>query len=269
MGVDHYENFPVASRVLPARLRSPVIVVYRVAREADDLADEGDAAPAERLAALRERLARLDAIEAGATPAGPIYAALAALHRDTALPLALVRDLIDAFMQDVTVTRYATDADVLDYCRRSADPVGRMLLHLFGHTPPEALTQSDAICTALQRINFLQDVAIDAAKGRLYLPLAALARFGVDPADVSAGRVTPAWKSLMRDQIAQERARMLRGAPLGRVLPGRLGLELRLVVAGGLRVLDRIAAVDGDVFRHRPVLGATDWLRVGLRALVA
>ncbi|MCU0869970.1 MAG: squalene synthase HpnC [Burkholderiales bacterium] len=269
MGVDHYENFPVASIVLPARLRGPVATIYRVAREADDLADEGDATAEARLDALRERLRRLDAIAAGDTPPQPNWRALAQLHQATGVPLDPIRDLIDAFMQDVTVTRYATDADVLDYCRRSANPVGRLLLHLFGRTDATALAQSDAICTALQRINFLQDVAIDAAKGRIYLPLDALARFQVDPADLAAGRVTPQWRALMHAQIAQERARMQFGAPLGRALGGRIGLELRLVVAGGLRVLDRIAAVDGDVFRRRPVLGATDWLRVGARALVA
>jgi squalene synthase HpnC len=269
MGVDHYENFPVASIVLPARLRGPVATIYRVAREADDLADEGHATPAERLAALRERLARLDRIDAGDTPPDPIYAPLAALHRATALPLDLIRDLIDAFTQDVTTTRYATDAAVLDYCRRSANPVGRLLLHLFGRTDATSLAQSDAICTALQRINFLQDVAIDALKGRVYLPLDVLAAHGVTEADVAAGRVTPGWRALMRSEIERERTRMRSGAALGRALGGRIGLELRLVVAGGLRILDRIAAVDGDVFRHRPVLRATDWLRVGALALVA
>jgi squalene synthase HpnC len=256
--VEHYENFPVASLVLPARLRPPVATIYRFAREADDIADEGDAAPAERLAALDERLVELTRIESGIPPQSALYQALATTIRAHDLPLAPFRDLLDAFRQDVTKTRYADFGEVMHYCRRSANPVGRILLHLFGHTEPRSLALSDGICSALQLTNFLQDVAGDYARGRIYLPLDELARFRVDEAMIARGDAGPRWQALMRFQIERTRKMLQAGAPLGRVLDGRIGLELRLIVMGGARILEKLAAVDGDVFRRRPVLRPLD-----------
>lgn len=161
MSVDHYENFPVASLLLPAELRRPIEVIYRFARSADDIADEGDASPDERLAGLNAYRAELDRIAAGSVPLTPLFVALAEVIAANKLPIQLFRDLLDAFAQDVVKTRYADYPELLDYCRRSANPVGRLVLHLFGRTEPEHLEQSDCICTALQLINFWQDVAVD------------------------------------------------------------------------------------------------------------
>jgi squalene synthase HpnC len=256
--VEHYENFPVASLVLPARLRAPVTMIYRFAREADDIADEGDAAPEARIAALDERLAELRRIESGQSPRSALYVALAQTIRTHQLPLTPFRELLDAFRQDVTKTRYADFGEVMHYCRRSANPVGRLLLHLFGRTDTRSLALSDGICSALQLVNFLQDVAGDHARGRIYLPLEDLARFRVDEAMIARGEPGPRWQALMRFQIERARRILQAGAPLGRLLEGRVGLELRLIVMGGARILEKIEAVDGDVFHRRPVLRPLD-----------
>ena len=179
MSVDHYENFPVASLLVPPHLRRPIAVIYHFARSADDLADEGTDPPAARLAALAAYRAELERIAAGTLPQLPLFADLAQVIRDHNLPLQLFHDLLDAFAQDVVKTRYANYTELLDYCRRSANPVGRLVLHLFGRTESARLQESDAICTALQLINFWQDVAIDWKKDRVYLPQEDLTRFGV------------------------------------------------------------------------------------------
>ncbi len=263
MGVDHYENFPVASLLLPPALRPPVQAIYRFARTADDLADEGDAPPAERLAALAALADQLDRIERGDTHDWPDLAAASSTHQ---LPMGLLRDLLSAFSQDVTVQRYDDYPALLDYCRRSANPIGRLLLALFKREEPALLAQSDAICSALQLVNFWQDVAIDWTKGRVYLPQSELAAHGVTEDDIAAQRVTPAWTRLMCAQTAHARAMLESGAPLARALAGRIGWELRLVVQGGLRIAERIDAVAGDVFRQRPTLGKTDWAVMTARA---
>ncbi|CAI10016.1 probable terpenoid synthase-related protein [Aromatoleum aromaticum EbN1] len=271
MPVDHYENFPVASLLLPARLREPVEAIYAFARSADDIADEGDAPAVARLARLNDYRLELDAIGRGAPPrdAGlaPMFDRLARNIRTHALPLPLFRDLLDAFSQDVGKTRYADFAELTDYCRRSANPVGRLLLHLYGAATPDNLRLSDRICTSLQLINFWQDVAVDRAKRRIYVPQDDLARFGVGEADIDAGRCDERWRALMTFEVQRARATMLEGAPLARRLPGRIGWELRLMVAGGLRILELIEAADYDVFRRRPMLGRTDWPRLAWRAL--
>jgi squalene synthase HpnC len=267
MAVDHYENFPVASILLPRRLVPAVEAIYAFARSADDLADEGDAAPAERLAALQAYEAALDGIAAGAPPDHPMFRRLAAVLEEFKLPLQPLRDLLSAFKQDVVTTRYPDFPRLRDYCRRSADPVGRLMLGLYGVDDPVSLRESDAICTALQLINFWQDVAIDIAKGRIYLPLDDLARFGVTQDAIEQGRADPAWRALMRFEVDRARALMLEGAPLATRLPGRIGWELRMVVQGGLRILEAIERVDYDVFRRRPRLKRLDWLTVGWRAI--
>ena len=267
MAVDHYENFPVASILLPRRLVPAVEAIYAFARSADDLADEGDAAPAERLAALQAYDAALDAIDAGTPPPEPMFRRLADVLAAFRLPLQPLRDLLSAFRQDVVTTRYANFAQLQDYCRRSANPVGRLMLGLYHVDDAASLRESDAICTALQLINFWQDVAIDIAKGRVYLPLDDLARFGVTVDAIEQGRTGPAWRALMRFEAERARALMLEGAPLATGLPGRIGWELRMVVQGGLRILEAIERVEYDVFRRRPRLKRLDWLAIGWRAI--
>ena len=261
VSVGHYENFPVASLLLPVHLREPVALIYRFARSADDCADEGDDPPHGRLGKLDEYRRQLGA------PAAPLMRDLQRVVRHHALPVQLFHDLLDAFAQDVTKTRYANYAEVLDYCRRSANPVGRLLLHLFKRTSETELAQSDAICTALQLINFWQDIAVDRAKERIYLPQDEMARYGVSERDVAEQRCDDPWRRLMAFQIQRSRALLLSGAPLGRSLPGRPGLEIRATVQGGLRILEKIERAGCDVFRHRPVLRWFDWPLVLAKAL--
>lgn len=271
MPVDHYENFPVASILMPRRLVPAVEAIYAFARGADDVADEGDASPAERLAGLAEYEAALDAIAAGKTPEHPMFARLAGVVRQFDLPLQPLRDLLSAFRQDVVTTRYPDYPLLLDYCRRSADPVGHLMLALYGAVDERNLADSHAICTALQLINFWQDVAIDIDKGRIYLPLEDLDRFGVHQHQLAemrrSGAGTPAWRALMTFEVERARTLMLSGAPLAQRLPGRIGWELRLIVQGGLRILERIEAADYDVFRRRPKLGKHEYLLMAWRAL--
>lgn len=273
MPVDHYENFPVASWLVPAALRPPIEAIYGFARGADDIADEGYLPDGERLAGLDAYLRALDAIEAGRNP-GARFERIEEAIREWQLPVPLLRDLIDAFKQDVVKKRYADFAELLDYSRRSANPVGRLVLHVFSRavplrgkpgSDPELL--SDLICSALQFINFWQDVAIDWEKGRVYIPQGDLERFGVTEEDIAAGKVTGAWRELMRFECERARRMLLEGAPLGHALPGRLGLEIRATVAGGAAILDKIDAAGGDVFRHRPKLTKLDWARILAKAL--
>ncbi len=266
MSVGHYENFPVASWLLPRALRPAVAAIYWFARTADDFADEGNAPPAERLARLDAYRGDLGRIAAGRAPDSPVLVRLAPVIAAHALPLQPFHDLLDAFSQDVVKQRYASFDEVLDYCRRSANPVGRLMLHLFGAAGADNVRRSDAICTGLQLANFWQDVAVDWAKGRLYLPQDELVRFGVGEAQIAAGRVDDAWRRAMSFQVERTRGLLQAGAPLARALPGRIGWELRLVVQGGLRILERIDRAGGDVFRHRPVLRAPDWSLMFWRA---
>ena len=268
MSVGHYENFPVASRLVPAPLRPAVRAIYRFARTADDLADEGDAPSAVRLRALDDYDRALDAIERGETPERPPFPELAAAVRKHSLPIEPLRDLLSAFKQDVLVTRYASYADLLDYCRRSANPVGRLLLALYGAQSAANLTASDAICTGLQLTNFWQDVALDWQKNRVYLPQEDLERFGVSLPQIAQQRVDDHWRALVAFEVSRTRALFASGWPLTRELPWRLGLELSAVIAGGSRVLDRIDTARGDVFAHRPVLGTRDWFVIAYHALV-
>ncbi len=255
--VGHYENFPVASLLLPARLRRPVEVIYRFARGADDIADEGDDPPGVRLGKLRDYRRRLEAPSEAAD-----------IIRQHHLPVGLFEDLLDAFTQDVTKKRYADFAEVMEYCRRSANPVGRLLLHLFKRTSETDLRRSDLICSALQLVNFWQDVALDYTKdNRVYLPQDEMARFGVGERHLEEKKCDDAWRALMAFQTGRARGMLVSGNPLGRSLPGRIGLEIRATVQGGLRILEKIQSADYDVFRRRPVLRAFDWPVLLLRAL--
>jgi len=271
MAVDHYENFPVASFLLPASLREPVAAIYGFARSADDFADEGDLSPGQRSELLAGYQAELDAIEQGRPTQHPVFLRLRPVIADYTLPLQLFRDLLDAFLQDVGKDRYRDFPELMDYCRRSADPVGRLLLHLFGQATAENLSRSDAICSALQLINHWQDVGIDAGKGvngRIYLPQDEMAHFGVGDADIIRRVASADFRQLLQFQVSRARNLMLSGAPLGWDLPGRIGLEIRAIVAGGLRILDKIEAVDYDVFARRPTLQAPDWPLILWNSLV-
>ena len=263
----HYENFPVASPLLPAELRAPVRVIYAFARSADDLADEGDASPAERIAALNEYERELDHIDAGRTTNNELFQQLALTLKEHHLNTQLLRDLLSAFRQDVVQTRYASFDELLDYCSRSANPVGRIMLALSDQYSPDMLEQSDAICSALQLINFWQDVAIDSKKSRIYIPQEDLAKFNVSELLIAEGKADHRWRSLMQFQVTRARSLMIKGAPLASNVGGRLGWELRFIVHGGLRILEKIEAVNYDVFNRRPTLKKYDWLLLGWRAL--
>ena len=267
MSVEHYENFPVASLLLPPRLRPAVHAVYRFARSADDIADEGQATPEQRLAQLGHYREQLQRVERGEPGLEPLFETLKQAVQTHRLPMQPFYDLLSAFEQDVNTQRYASYASLRDYCRRSANPVGRLMLALYEHADAESLQQSDAICSALQLINFLQDVAIDLDKQRIYLPEEDLQAFGVTPEQLQARRVDTRWRALMAFEVERARALMHSGAPLARRLPGRAGWELRLVVQGGLRILSRIESADYDVFRRRPQLGKRDYLVMLARAL--
>ena len=258
MSVNHYENFPVASILCPPSLRPAVAAIYHFARTADDLADEGDAAPAQRLADLAAYRDDLHAISAGGavSPRWPhVFEPLRQVMRERALPVPLLADLLSAFEQDVTKHSYADRTELLDYCRRSANPVGRLLLHLYGVGGSAALRQSDAICSALQLANFWQDLGVDTRRGRLYVPATDRARHAGD------------MRAQIAEMVAWTRELMRSGAPLVHTIPGRAGWELRLVVQGGLRILDKIEAGGFDTLQNRPTLGAADAPRLLWRAL--
>jgi len=266
MGVGHYENFPVASILLPTRLRRPIAAIYRFARTADDLADEGDAPAEERLRALAELDHQVHRLEQGETPTDDLFRELAAAIRAHQLPHRYFYDLISAFSQDCVTTRYCDFDALQDYARRSANPVGRLLLHLFGETGADAFRWSDLICSSLQYINFWQDVAIDIRKQRIYLPIEDMLRFGVDESDIVRCIATDRFKELLRFQVGRTRAMLHEGAALGRLLRGRAGMEIRTIVAGGDAILQKIIEADYDVFRSRPLLRPSDWLSMLYRA---
>ena len=268
MAVDHYENFPVASILMPQRFRRPVALIYRFAREADDFADEGDLPSAERLALLDNFNRELDRIEAGQPSGIPWFGELAGIIHEHALPVQLFRDLLSAFSQDVVKERYSDYAEVLDYCRRSANPIGRMLLILYGAATPQNNTWGDAICTGLQLINFWQDVAIDYHKNRIYFPQDEMAQYGINESLIAQATVNDSWCKFLRFQVNRTRQYLHSGVPLGRVLEGRLGLEMRMIIAGGDRILTKIANVNYDVFQRRPVLKPHDWLLMLARSAI-
>jgi squalene synthase HpnC len=273
--IEHYENFPVASFLCPARLRAPIAAIYHFARTADDLADEGSDTPRQRLQDLGAYRQDLTAASVPGATWSPRWAAIfgplqAAIHTHQ-LPVKALHDLLDAFVQDVEKSRdaagYATQAELIDYCRRSANPVGRLLLHLYNVTDTRALALSDEICTALQLINFWQDPSVDIPRGRYYFTQEDCEQFGVLQADVLACRQSAAVTKLIEFYVQTARARMLRGAPLVHQVPGRAGWELRLVVQGGLRILDKIQALQFATLNTRPKLTTRDFPVMLWRAL--
>ena len=262
LGRSHYENFPVASLLLPARMRPHVAAIYAFARIADDMADEGTRPAGERLGDLDRWGGRLDEALAGrisaVEPHAHVFVALRHSIDVCRLPPSLFHDLLSAFKQDVTIARYATWEALLDYCRRSANPVGRLVLRVAGAASADADAASDAVCTALQLTNFWQDLEIDRTKGRIYLPEEIWRPAGAREEDLVARRMTPGWKSALREVTARTRALFDDGRGVCDAVAGRLRLELRATWLGGTRILDRLEAVDFDVFEKRPKLTGSD-----------
>lgn len=262
----HYENFPVASILLPHRLRKPVSLIYSFARQADDFADEGELKPEERLDLLNGFRRELELITTGASPQTAFFFALKSMTEEYKLPLQPFYDLLDAFSQDVVKSRYENFGEVMDYCRRSANPVGRLLLHLYGAATPRNIGLSDAICSSLQIINFLQDVAIDFKKDRIYFPQDEMRKYQINEQQIAEGRTTGTWGMFMEFNVQRARRLLQSGAPLGLALPGRTGLEMRAIIAGGERILQKIHKSRGNVFNQRPVLKPWDWTYMLYRA---
>ena len=264
----HYENFPIGSWLLPRHLRRDLAAVYAFARGGDDLADEGpDAGRLERLATWEEKLLACVADPDAATD--PVFQALGHTIVARDLPVAPFQDLITAFRRDASgdTREMATFADVLEYCRCSANPVGRIVLGLFGHRDSERQARSDDVCTALQLTNFWQDVAGDFARGRTYLPACDLDRFPGSRDALTAGRATDGFRRLLAFEVERTREYFARGLGLGDLVTGRLRREVKLFARGGMAILDRIVAVDYDVFARRPKLGRGDLLRLVAQAV--
>lgn len=260
--VEHYENFPVASWLMPARLRPAVVAIYRFARHADDLADEGDLPAQTRLAELARLTEQIQRARDSDPVSDPFVADLIAHVRAHDLPWSCFEDLLSAFAQDVCVQRYASEAQVMDYCARSANPVGRLMLALTETREAVAQMESDAICSALQRINFLQDLAIDWPRGRLYLNQQTLATHGVAEQDIGEacrkGYSGPALRACLADEALRCRHLLAAGRALPARVGGRFGLELRAIMSGGERILDQLAARSFDSVLRRPRLRAID-----------
>jgi squalene synthase HpnC len=263
----HYENFPVASRLVPARMRPHVAALYAFARTADDFADEGQRPGAERLRLLDDWQNRLHACVTECAPDDRVFLALGATIRACHLPVSLFDDLLSAFRQDITTHRYDTWESLLDYCRRSANPVGRLVLRIAGYDDPALDRSSDALCTALQLTNFWQDLDRDWQKGRLYVPLDDVASEGAGVEDLDARRMTEPWRRVMRRVAARTRLSFDAGRDVCDGVGGRLRHELRFTWLGGTRILDRLAEVDYDVFLRRPTLGMADVPSLLVRAL--
>jgi len=264
----HYENFPVASILLPLHLRKPIGLIYSFARQADDFADEGDLKPKQRLALLDGFKRELDLIATNSPPKTPFFVTLQAMIEAHQLPLPPFYDLLDAFSQDVVKSRYADFDEVLDYCRRSANPIGTLLLHLYGKATPQNIAYSDAICSSLQIINFLQDVAIDYKKNRIYFPRDEMKKYNIAEHQIANVNIDANWGAFMTFEINRARDLLQSGAPLGLILPGRIGLEMRTVIAGGERILQKLEKSNGDMFNHRPVLKPWDWVYMLTRAII-
>ena len=263
----HYENFPVASWLVPARMRPHVAALYAFARTADDIADEGRRPDAERLRLLDDWQSRLHACVTECAPDDQVFLALGATIRACHLPLSLFDDLLSAFRQDITTHRYDTWASLLDYCRRSANPVGRLVLRIAGHDDPRLDVSSDALCTALQLTNFWQDLERDWQKGRLYVPLEDIDAENARIQDLDDRRITQTWHRVLTRVTARTRGSFDAGKFVCDGVPGRLRYELRVTWLGGTRILDRLERVDYDVFRFRPTLALADVPPLVLRAL--
>ena len=273
---NHYENFPVGSVFLPKDLRQPISLIYSFARQADDFADEGELSTQQRLALLNDFRDELDLLHAYIKPKTAFFSSLGAMIKARKLPYQPFYDLLDAFSQDISKTRYANYDEVLDYCSRSANPIGRLMLHLYAQSSASNIKLSDNICSALQIINFLQDIAIDFKKNdgkqRIYMSQEEMATFAISEQHIKAyvegsKIIDENWQQFMLFNLNRVKQLLYAGKPLGRILTGRIGFEMRLIIAGGERIIHKINAVNGDVFRPRPTLQHTDWLIIFFKAL--
>ncbi len=265
----HYENFPVGSLLIPRPLRKHFYSIYAFARTADDFADEGNSESIsvdERLAMINEWRRLLCASFAGRA-AHPIFIALAQTQKQFDLPASLFEDLLSAFSQDVTRRRYETFPDLLDYCRRSANPVGRLILLMFGYREEKFFLWSDDICTALQLTNHWQDVAVDLEKDRLYIPLEDIERFNLSIEDIKRSEATDSFRRLMRFELERTREMFDRGKPLCQTVGGRLAFELRAIWTAGVRITQKIEENDYHVFTRRPTVTLSDKIRIFLSAI--
>jgi squalene synthase HpnC len=270
----HYENFPVASRLLPRQLRPHIAAIYAFARIADDIADEGQASDEERLTRLDdwsrrlERAAAGDVDQTGDLETTAVFTALADTICACRLDVGLLANLLRAFRQDVLIKRYDTWESVIDYCSRSANPIGRLVLAVSGYREPRTAEWSDAVCTALQLANFWQDLAVDWRKGRLYVPASIVHAAGAHESDLDRRQITPAWRLAISDVTARTRGLFDTGRPVADAVRGRLRWELRATWLGGVRVLDRLERAQFDVFNARPSLGWRDAPTIAWRALI-
>lgn len=266
----HYENFPVASIFLPQYLREPIGLIYHFARQADDFADEGDLSIEIRLTLLNGFRDELNLLHAYIKPQTAFFATLGHMIKAKKLPFEPFYNLLDAFSQDVTKTRYANYNEVLDYCKRSANPIGRLLLHLYGKSTPNNIQHSDNICTALQIINFLQDIAIDFKKNdgkqRIYMCQDEMLTFGINEQQIALELVDKRWQQFMQFNLHRVSVLLQAGKPLGRILSGRIGFEMRMIIAGGERIIHKLSKVNGDIFKRRPTLNKWDWVVILTKA---
>lgn len=269
-GVNHYENFPVASILCPRALRPAVAAIYWFARTADDIADEGNATPTQRQADLAAYRADLLACSQGfafSARWSVVFKNLQTAIAQWSLPLELLHHLLDAFEQDVRQAHYANENELLQYCALSANPVGRLLLHLYRVQDQESLTQSDCICTGLQLINFWQDLSLDLARNRVYVPTNLIKKYGLTALEMLQKKDSPATRALTKECVQWAQTLLHKGMPLAQKIPGRAGFELKLVVQGGLRIAEKIQQLDGATLSKRPRLGKADALIMAWRAL--
>lgn len=263
----HYENFPIASRLLPRKSRKHFFSVYAFARIADDLADEGPDQPRERQARLKAWKESLHDCYDG-RPRGPVFIALAETVSQHSIPIEYFLKLLSAFDQDTKVNRYETEDALMAYCENSANPVGRIILHLFGYRDQDRMLLSDHVCTALQLANHWQDVVVDASKDRIYVPMETLDRFGCSADQILKRQFTPEFGKMMAYLVSKTENLFVKGKPLSRKVGFSLSFNIRLVVNSGRQVLQKIAAQDYNVMARRPVIGTSERLIVLLRSLV-
>lgn len=263
----HYENFPVASALLPKKLRKPIAAIYAFARNADDFADEGLMENDVRLEKLNSYEHELDLIESGTPSENPIFIALADSIDRFDLPILQFRKLLSAFKQDVTKKRYENFNEILDYCDRSANPVGHLLLVLVNEDNDTLVKQSNAICTALQLINFLQDISIDYRIGRIYLPLDEMELHGINETTIENLIYNANWRDFIAHQLTRAENLLREGSMLGKHLGFRLGTEINLTVAGGMRVIKKLKLINDKKFIHQARLNKLDWFHILLETI--
>ena len=272
----HYENFPVASMFLPKHLREPISLIYSFARQADDFADEGNLSKEQRLSLLNTFADELNLLRAYIKPRSVFFATLGKMIQERKLSYEPFYDLLNAFSQDVSKTRYADYDQVLDYCSRSANPIGRLLLQLYGQSNAVNIQLSDNICTALQIINFMQDIAIDFKKNdsmqRIYLCQDEMAAFNITETQIQSfvdgtKKIDDNWQQFILFNLHRANALLYSGKPLGRIMKGRIGFEMRMIIAGGERIINKISQVNGDIFNLRPTINKWDWVIIFFKAL--